>query len=152
MARNLNRASLIGHLGGDPVIHKSESGVIARVSLATSYSYKSSKTGEKINKTEWHRLVFFGKLGEVAQQYLHKGDKILAEGPLRTQEWTDKEGIKRYTTEIHVNNMEMLGSPSGKSEPKEDVNPYQPVANTESQETATFNYQTPMVEDDDIPF
>src|ERR1043165_4982075 len=127
MPRNLNRAQLIGRLGADPVVYNSNTGLIVNVSLATTYTHKNSTTGEKVDKTEWHKVVFFGKLAEIVQQYLRKGDKIYVEGALRTDKWTDKDNIERYTTKIIANYMEMLGSPGGRAEPKEkeDVNPYQ---------------------------
>lgn len=104
----INKVILIGSLGQDPV----ENNSVTKVSIATSESWKDKNTGELSEKTEWHRVVFFNRLAEVAAQYLKKGSKVYIEGSLRTSKWTDKEGLDRYTTEIIANKLEMLNSKS----------------------------------------
>ena len=105
----VNRVILIGNLGKDPEIRTTEGGVkVANFSLATTETYKG-KTGEKIDRTEWHNIVLWRGLAEVAETYLKKGNTIYVEGRIRTREWTDKDNNKRYTTEIEADNMVMLG-------------------------------------------
>jgi single-strand DNA-binding protein len=114
MAASLNRVSIIGNLGRDPEIRFTPDGAsITNVTVATTDSWKDKQTGEKKEATEWHRIVFFGKLAEIAGQYLTKGRQIYVEGALRTRKWTDKEGQDRYTTEIVASEMKMLGSREG---------------------------------------
>lgn len=108
MARGINKVILIGNLGKDPETRSfANGGTVTNATLATSESWRD-KEGSTQERTEWHNLVFHNKLGEIAAQYLRKGSKIYAEGSLRTRKWTDKEGRERYTTEIHVNDMQML--------------------------------------------
>jgi single-strand DNA-binding protein len=105
----LNKAILIGNLGRDPEVRYTPSGLaIANFNIATSETW--TKDGEKETRTEWHRIVAFGKLGEICGEYLSKGRQVYIEGRIQTREWQDKEGIKRYTTEIVASNMIMLGS------------------------------------------
>jgi len=105
----VNRVILIGNLGKDPEIRSLEGGVkVANFSLATTETYKG-KNGEKVESTEWHNIVLWRGLAEVAESYLKKGNSIFIEGKIKTRDWTDKEGIKRYTTEIVGDNMVMLG-------------------------------------------
>lgn len=106
----VNRVILIGNLGKDPEIRNLEGGVkVANFSLATTETYKG-KNGEKVESTEWHNIVLWRGLAEVAESYLKKGSSIFIEGKIRTRDWTDKDGNKRYTTEIVADNMVMLGS------------------------------------------
>lgn len=118
MARGVNKCILIGNLGGDPETRHMPSGnAVCNITLATSDSWKDKNTGQMQERTEWHRVVFFGKLAEIAGQYLRKGSKIYIEGKLQTREW-EKDGIKRYTTEIVVDmrgQMQMLDSPDSGS-------------------------------------
>ncbi len=111
MARGVNKVILIGNLGGDPETRYMPNGnAVCNVTLATSDSWKDRNTGQLQERTEWHRVVFFGKLAEIAGQYLRKGSKVYVEGRLQTREW-EKDGIKRYTTEIVVDiggQMQML--------------------------------------------
>lgn len=111
MARGVNKVILIGNLGGDPDTRYMPNGnAVCNVTLATSDSWKDKNTGQLQERTEWHRVVFFGKLAEIAGQYLRKGSKIYVEGRLQTREW-EKDGIKRYTTEVVVDmggQMQML--------------------------------------------
>ena len=110
MASGLNKAILIGNLGRDPEIRYTPSGVaVANLNLATSETW-TNKEGQKETRTEWHRVVAFGKLAEICGEYLSKGRQIYIEGRIQTREWEDKEGIKRYTTEVVANQMLMLGT------------------------------------------
>ena len=110
MARGLNKVMLIGNLGNDPEIRHTNSGMaVATLSLATAESWKDRDSGETRDKTEWHRVVFFGRVAEVAEQYLKKGSQIYIEGRLQTRKWQDRDGNDRYTTEIVGNDMQMLG-------------------------------------------
>ncbi len=111
MARGVNKVILIGNLGSDPEVRYTPSGVpVANFSLATSESWSDRTSGERQERTEWHRLVLWRKLAEIAGQYLKKGSKIYVEGKLQTRSWDDQSGQKRYTTEVVVNEMEMLDS------------------------------------------
>jgi single-strand DNA-binding protein len=110
MANGLNKAILIGNLGKDPEVRYTPSGVaIANFNIATSETW-TNKDGGKETRTEWHRIVAFGKLAEICGEYLSKGRQVYVEGRIQTRDWEDQEGIKRYTTEIVVNQMLMLGS------------------------------------------
>ena len=109
MARGVNKVILIGTLGKDPEVRYAQSGsALASVSIATNESWKD-KNGEKQERTEWHRLKFFGRLAEIAGEYLKKGSQVYVEGSLRTDKYTDKQGVERYSTDIIVNEMQMLG-------------------------------------------
>jgi single-strand DNA-binding protein len=114
MARSLNKVMLIGHLGKDPEVRYMPSGgAVVNVTLATNETWKDKQTGENQERTEWHNLVFYGKLAEIAGEYLRKGRQVYIEGSLRTRKWQDKNGQDRYTTEIIANDMLMLGSREG---------------------------------------
>jgi single-strand DNA-binding protein len=114
MARGLNKVMLIGNLGADPEVRYGTSGsAITNVRLATAESWRDRESGEQQERTEWHRVVFFGKLAEIAGEYLKKGSQVYVEGSIRTRKWTDKEGQERYTTEIVANEMHMLGGRAG---------------------------------------
>lgn len=103
MAGSLNKVELIGNLGNDPEFRTLPNGNgVAQLSIATSETWKDKQTGEKKEKTEWHRVVIFGKLAEIASQYLRKGSKVFIEGALQTRKWQDQAGVERYTTEIVV--------------------------------------------------
>lgn len=103
MAGSLNKVELIGNLGADPELrYLQNGGAVANLNIATSESWKDKTTGEKKEKTEWHRVVIFGKLAEIAGEYLRKGNKVFIEGSLQTRKWTDQQGVERYTTEINV--------------------------------------------------
>ncbi len=155
MARGVNKAILIGNLGRDPEVRYSPSGsAVANVTLATSESWKDKNSGEKQEKTEWHRVVFFGRLAEIAGEYLKKGSQVYVEGRLQTRKWQDKEGHDRYTTEIVANEMQMLGSRSGAGVPSGDnFNQDQP-ASENSGASAAKKPNTAVAGDfdDDIPF
>ena len=114
MARGINKVILVGNLGQDPETRYLPSGgAVTNVSVATSESWRDKQTGQQQERTEWHRVVFFNKLGEIAGQYLKKGSKIYVEGSLRTRKWQGQDGADRYTTEIVANEMQMLDSRSG---------------------------------------
>jgi len=109
MARGVNKVILIGNIGKDPETRFSAGGgAITNITLATSENWKDKQTGENQERTEWHRVVFFGKLGEIAGEYLKKGSKVYVEGSLRTRKWTDQSGQDKYTTEIVASEMQML--------------------------------------------
>jgi single-strand DNA-binding protein len=114
MARGVNKVILVGHLGKDPEVRYSGNGqAVANVTLATSESWKDKESAEKQERVEWHRVVFFGRLAEIAGEYLKKGSPVYVEGRLQTRKWQDKQGLDRYTTEIVANDMQMLGSGNG---------------------------------------
>lgn len=114
MARGINKVILVGNLGADPETrYTANGGAITNIRLATSESWRDKQTGENQERTEWHRVVLFGKLGEIAGEYLKKGRQVYIEGSLRTNKYTDKEGVERYTTDIVANEMQMLGGPGG---------------------------------------
>lgn len=114
---SVNKVILVGNLGRDPEVRYLPSGdAVANVTIATSSKYKS-KTGEMVEETEWHRVTFFGKLAEIAGQYLKKGRPVYVEGRIKTRKYTDKDGAEKYATDIIVNEMQMLGSREGMGEP-----------------------------------
>jgi len=114
---SVNKVIIVGNLGRDPEVRYTPDGAsIANVTIATTDTWKDKATGEKKEATEWHRVVFFGKLAEIVGQYLKKGRQVYVEGALRTRKWQDKEGQERSTTEIVANEMKMLGSREGMSD------------------------------------
>jgi single-strand DNA-binding protein len=114
MARGINKVILIGHLGADPETRAMPSGMqVANLRLATTESWKDKTSGEQQERTEWHSVALFGRLGEIAAEYLRKGSQVYIEGRLRTRKWQDKEGRDRYTTEIVGSEMQMLGGRGG---------------------------------------
>lgn len=114
MARGINKVILVGTLGRDPEVkYMPSGGAITNVTLATNDSYKDKNTGEKKEITEWHRIVFFNRLAEIAGEYLRKGQQVYVEGSLRTRKWQGQDGQDRYTTEIVANEMQMLGGRQG---------------------------------------
>jgi len=118
MARGVNKVILIGNCGGDPETRYLPSGgAVTNVTLATSESWKDKQTGQQQERTEWHRVVFFNRLGEIAGEYLKKGSKVYVEGSLRTRKWQDKDGVDKYTTEIVASEMQMLDSKGGGGAP-----------------------------------
>lgn len=114
MARGINKVILVGNLGNDPEVRYANNGsAIANISIATTDSWKDKNTGEQQEKTEWHRVVMFNRLGEIAGEYLKKGSQVYIEGRLQTRKWQDQSGQDRYTTEIVANEMQMLGGRAG---------------------------------------
>jgi len=114
MARGINKVILVGNLGADPETRYTTSGsAITSIRIATSESWKDKQTGEQQERTEWHRVKFFGRLAEIAGEYLKKGRQVYVEGSLRTDKYTDKDGVERYSTDIIANEMQMLGGAGG---------------------------------------
>ncbi len=110
MSKGINKAVIVGTLGRDPEIRYSSNGnAVVNISVATNEAWKDRETGEAQERTEWHRIVIFGKLGEIASQYLKKGEQAYFEGRIKTSKWQDQSGNDRYTTEIVANEMQMLG-------------------------------------------
>ena len=153
MARGINKVILIGNLGKDPEVRYMPSGgAVANCTVATTESWKDKQSGEQQEKTEWHRVVFFGRLGEIAGEYLKKGSKVYVEGRLQTRKWQGQDGQDRYTTEIVANDMQMLDSrgsvaggdyaPQSQSRPQQQAPAQAPA--TADAGIAEF--------DDDIPF
>lgn len=157
MARGINKVILIGNLGNDPETKFLPSGgAVTNVSLATSESWKDKQTGQMQERTEWHRVVFFNKLAEIAGEYLKKGSKVYVEGSLRTRKWQGQDGQDRYTTEIVVSDMQMLdgrgdGASGGQSRPQGYAAPASAPAAAPA--AAAGGYAAPSGDfDDDIPF
>lgn len=162
MARGVNKVILIGNLGNDPEVKSMPNGnAVTNISVATSDSWKDKQTGETRERTEWHRVVFFGRLAEIAGQYLRKGSKVYIEGSLRTRKWQDQSGQDRYTTEVVVDingQMQMLdgrGDTQGggyqdyaQSAPRPAASQPAP-AGAQAQPAPAGNYDD---FDDDIPF
>jgi single-strand DNA-binding protein len=116
---SVNKVILVGNLGRDPETRYMPDGAaITNVSVATSFQWNDKASGEKKEETEWHRIVFRGKLAEIAGEYLKKGSQVYVEGRLRTRKWQDKDGQDRYTTEVVAERMQMLGSRAGAGEPR----------------------------------
>lgn len=149
-SRGINKVILVGNLGQDPEVRYTSQGkAVTAISLATSESYKD-KQGQQQDSTEWHRVVFFDKLAEIAGEYLRKGSQVYVEGQLRARKWTDQQGQEKYTTEILVNGfngtLQMLG---GKVEGAQSK---QPAPQAAPQQSAPAQNQYPDNFDDDIPF
>ncbi|MBV8853752.1 MAG: single-stranded DNA-binding protein [Sinobacteraceae bacterium] len=114
MARGVNKVILVGNLGADPETRAMPSGTtVANLRIATSESWRDKQSGEQQERTEWHRVALFGRLGEIAAEYLKKGSQVYIEGSLRTRKWQDKQGNERYSTEIVASDMQMLGGRGG---------------------------------------
>ncbi len=152
---SVNKVILIGNLGRDPEVRYMPSGdAVANISIATTETWKD-KSGEKQEKTEWHRVAMFGKTAEIAGEYLKKGSQVYIEGRLETRKWTDKEGQERYTTEIRADRMQMLGSRSGGSErmaPPEDEAPRAVAAPAKKSGGGASKGSSLEDLEDDIPF
>ena len=145
MARGVNKAIIVGTLGQDPEVRYTANGsAVANLSVATNESWKDRQTGEMQERTEWHRVVLFGKLAEIAQQYLKKGSQAYFEGRIQTRKWQDQSGNDRYSTEIVANEMQMLGGRGGGA-PAEPAG--QPQSRPAERETAPIDDGF-----DDIPF
>ncbi|MDW8844368.1 single-stranded DNA-binding protein SSB1 [Erwinia sp. P7711] len=180
-SRGVNKVILVGNLGQDPEVrYMPNGGAVANITLATSESWRDKQTGETKEKTEWHRVVLFGKLAEVAGEYLRKGSQVYIEGALQTRKWTDQAGVEKYTTEVVVNvggTMQMLGgrqgggagAPAGGGGQGNNNGwgqPQQPQGGSNNQfsggqqsrpqqpqqNNAPANNEPPMDFDDDIPF
>lgn len=141
--RGINKVILIGNLGKDPETnHMQSGGAVTNITVATSETWKDKNTGQDQERTEWHRVVFFNRLAEIAGEYLHKGSKVYIEGQLRTRKWQGQDGQDRYTTEVIANQMQMLGSGIG-GRAADDTQQNKPQQ-TEPAQSMEF--------DDDIPF
>jgi single-strand DNA-binding protein len=151
MARGINKVILVGNCGKDPETRYMPSGgAVTNVSIATSEGWKDKQTGETKERTEWHNVVFFNRLAEIAGEYLKKGSQIYVEGSLRTRKWQDKEGKDRYTTEIVANEMQMLGSRSGGGSDSNDYSQERTSSSSSAREPAAAMAEDGF--DDDIPF
>ena len=148
MARGINKVILVGNLGADPDTRYMPSGdAVTNISLATTESWKDKSSGDQQERTEWHRVVFFGRLAEIAAEYLRKGSQVYVEGQLRTRKWTDKQGQDRWSTEIVAREMQMLGGrASAASAPAMTDRVPSPVAQAGAGSAASQDF------DDDIPF
>jgi single-strand DNA-binding protein len=145
-SRGVNKVLLIGNIGKDPDVKvTANGGTVVNLTLATSESWKDKQTGEAQEKTEWHRIVIFGKLAEIAAQYVTKGSKLFIEGSLQTRKWTNQEGKDQYTTEIVANEMQML---DGKSDAKPAAKPSAATGAADQRMDADSGINF----DDDIPF
>lgn len=179
-SRGVNKVILVGNLGQDPEVrYMPNGGAVANITLATSESWRDKQTGEQKEKTEWHRVVLFGKLAEVAGEYLRKGSQVYIEGALQTRKWTDQAGVERYTTEVIVNiggTMQMLGGrqgggapagggqqqggwgqpqqPQGGNQSSSGAQPQQqrPAPRNTPAQSQAQNNEPPLDFDDDIPF
>jgi single-strand DNA-binding protein len=165
---SVNKVIIVGNLGKDPEMRSFPSGdQVANVTIATTDKWKDKQTGEMKEATEWHRIVFNGRLAEIVGQYLRKGSQVYVEGSLRTRKWTNKEGVDQYTTEIRADQMQMLGSRQGMGGPASqddgggDAGGYQPRAAAPARAPAAAPRQAPAASkaasgfddmDDDIPF
>jgi single-strand DNA-binding protein len=158
---SINKVILIGNLGRDPEVRYTPSGAaVCNVTVATSRNWKDKNSGDKVEETEWHRVVFYDRLAEIAGEYLKKGRSVYVEGRLKTRKWQDKEGKDNYTTEIVADNMQMLGSREGmgggdeggsrgesSSRPAQRPAANKPAASPASKSSTGFDDM-----DDDIPF
>ena len=168
MSKGVNRATIIGRLGQDPEVRYMPNGnAVANFTVATSEQWKDQQ-GQKQEKTEWHRITIYGKLAEIAGKYLHKGSNVYLEGRLQTREWTDQQQVKRYTTEIIANEMQMLdGAPQqqGQQQSQPMQQQRQQPAQQQPQQGYQYNHQQaqqpqnaggfnepPMDWDDQMPF
>ncbi len=141
-SRGVNKVILIGNLGSDPELRQTPSGTsVATFTLATNETW-NDKEGQKQERTEWHRIVAWGRLAEICGQYLHKGRQVYIEGRLTTRSWEDKQGAQRKTTEVVAQNMQMLGSRGSD----------QGGGSGGQEETPDFEADTVKIEDDDLPF
>ena len=153
MARGINKVILVGHLGQDPDTKYTQSGTtVTRISLATTASHKD-KEGNVQERTDWHRVRFFGKLAEIAKEYLCKGSQVYIEGEIRYDKYTDKDGIEKYTTDIVANEMQMLGG-NGRDDNRQPTSVYrQRQANQQNPSYQQSRQSTaPDFTDSDIPF
>ena len=168
MARGVNKVILVGNVGGDPETkYMPSGGAVTNLSIATSESWKDKQTGQPQERTEWHRVVFFNRLAEIASEYVRKGSKVYVEGSLRTRQW-EQDGVKRYSTEIVASQMQMLDSKSGDQQaPQQQQQAPQQQRQPQQQQHANGSYQQQQAKqamqqqpaggfddgfDDDIPF
>lgn len=167
MARGINKVILVGNVGGDPEVRYMPSGgAVTTLSIATSETWKDKQTGNKQERTEWHRVVCFNRLGEIAGEYVRKGSKLYVEGSLRTRKWQDPQGQDRYTTEIIAANLQMLDG-KGQSTGHNDISGFDAEPMYQDSQASSPRQQAPAKKpaasqmaaqeafdelDDDIPF
>ena len=145
---SINRATIIGNIGRDPELRYSAAGAaVCNITVATSRNWKDKTSGEKVEETEWHRVVFYDRLAEIAGEYLKKGRSVYVEGRLKTRKWTDKEGVERYTTEIVAENMQMLG---GREDGERTAPPAQRQAPKPAPKSSASGFDD--MDDGDVPF
>lgn len=164
MARGINKVILVGNIGTDPEVrHMPNGNAVATLSLATSESWKDKTTGEKQEKTEWHRVVLFNRLGEIAGEYVRKGSKVYIEGSIRTRKWQDQQGVEKYTTEIVASDMQLLdskgstggaafGAPSYDDIPEAQSSYAPKQQSSPKQQTNHATHDAFEALDDDVPF
>ena len=146
MSRGVNKVILVGNLGQKPEMrYTATQSAVANISIATTESWKDKESGEMRDKTEWHRVVYFGKLAEIVEKYLDKGSSVYIEGKLQTRKWQDKSGADRWTTEIVGNELTMLGSRASNSSPAQS-------SSNETESPFPEDDSGPGLTDDDIPF
>ena len=146
MSRGVNKVILVGNLGQKPEMrYTATQSAVAKLSVATTESWKDKETGEMRDKTEWHKVVYFGKLAEIVEKYLDKGSKVYVEGKLQTRKWQDKSGADRWTTEIVGNELTMLDSRSGSQQNEFNQDDNSSMGMNDSQDAGGLT-------DDDIPF
>lgn len=146
-SRGVNKAIIIGNVGQDPILGELETGAVCKFSVATSESWRDKVTGQEQSRTEWHRVVVFGKLADICGQYLKKGSKVYIEGSLRTRKWQNKDGVDMYTTEIVAVVMQMLDS---RSQSDDQAQPDR----TQQSQSQAYTHTNAQGDDfsDDIPF
>ena len=158
MARGINKVILVGNLGADPEVRYTASGAaVTNLNLATSENWRDKQTGEQQERTEWHRVVMFGKLAEIAGEYLKKGRQVYIEGKLQTRKWQGQDGQDRYTTEVVANEMQMLGGGGqagpGQTGGYQNQAPRQGSApQQQPQQQPAYDQGPPSDFDDDVPF
>ncbi|MCS3904572.1 single-strand DNA-binding protein [Methylohalomonas lacus] len=152
-SRGVNKVILLGNLGNDPEVRYTASGAaVANVSLATTDSWRDKESGDQQERTEWHRVVFFGRLAEIVGEYLNKGSQIYVEGRLQTRKWQDKDGNDKYSTEIVASEMQMLGGGRGGSGGGGGGSSQSRSSNNQPDESAARQPAGADDFDDDIPF
>ena len=164
MARGINKVILVGNLGADPETRFTQGGgtQVANLRVATSETWKDKQTGQTQERTEWHRVVLFGRLAEIAGEYLKKGQQVYLEGSLRTNKYTDKEGVERYSTDIVASELQMLGgkregeghgeAPQGRPQAQRGGGQYAGQDNRHAAQRAPQREPEPAYSDEDIPF
>jgi single-strand DNA-binding protein len=157
--KSLNKVQIIGHLGADPELRYTSNGLaVATLNIATNERFKSSDSDDWQDRTEWHRVVAWGKLAEIAGEYLSKGRQVYIEGRLQTRSWDDRDGIKRYTTEIVARDIILLGGrgdmPSQNQRPPHPADTYQPTGISQADEVSETQVPSdvPEIPGEDIPF
>lgn len=153
----VNKVILVGNLGADPKLNNEQDieKLVARISIATSESWQDQRTGEKVEKTEWHNVVLWRRLAKIASDWLRKGDKVYIEGKLQTRKWTDNSGVERYTTEIIASSLQMLGTKGERTTPTNNAPKPQDdevMTDEERKEAQQTKQQDSQSFDDDIPF